>query len=143
MKTLILSLTLSTLVACGSTIPDPTPCPTTDAAPPPPASDAGLDGSDGSAPGLPCPLRVDNIAPSMVFYGQAHNTVVTAKGCGFLGVADVQVNVTSVAFKAIDDYTLVFLASRDPIEGPDLPLGEVDIIRKQPDQVQTFITYTK
>ena len=73
--------------------------------------------------------------------------MIVAKGCGFLTVRDVQVNVHSVPFTAIDDFTLVFPASHEPImlddAGDDLPLGEVDILRIQPDQVQGFITYTR
>ncbi len=100
------------------------------------------DGGRGSA----CVLTVDVLDPSGVFYGQAHNTLVIARGCGFLGVKDVQVNVTSVPFLAVDDKTLVFAGAREPLDTSTMTFpyrAEIDIIRTQLDQVQTFFTYTK
>jgi len=89
-----------------------------------------------------CPLSIESLVPSEVWAGQAHNTLIVAKGCGFEGVRDVQVNVTSVPFEVLNNTTMVFLAALEPLDLDNLPLGEVDIIRVQPDQVQTFITYS-
>lgn len=101
---------------------------------------------DGGAPTVfptlpPCPFKLDHFEPVTVLVGQAQNTLVVAKGCGFLTVHDVQVDVVSVPFRALDDTTLVFAASRNPIEPGPVPLGEVDILRTPPEQVQGFLKY--
>ncbi len=158
MKTIInLALSLA-LTACGgdnsqpSQEPnlEPSPRPVQDASPErraPGASTPPLDGGTGRGDGggEACALSVDSIDPTGVFYGQAHNTIVVARGCGFLGVRDVEVNVGSVPFRAIDDHTLVFLAAAAPLDTSvfEYPMTvQVDILRIQPDQVQTFFTWT-
>lgn len=132
------------LAAC--TVSSPSSSPSS-----PPCPDAGLEldaapAVDASAPDAspaveagPCALRVDSLTPSTV--PAAGGVLVRMRGCGFLGVRDVEVNVTSVDFTIVDDETIVFRAW-----SPDFPLelpysAEVDIIRKQPDQAQTWLTY--
>lgn len=107
-----------------------------------PGQEPALDGGVQILPSVPpCPFKLDHFEPVTVLVGQAQNTLVVAKGCGFLTVRDVQVDVVSVPFRALDDTTLVFAASRNPIEPGPLPLGEVDILRTPPEQVQGFLKY--
>lgn len=115
-----------------------------------PCADAGLE-LDASTPDVsapdaspdveagPCALRVDSLSPSTVRGGE----LVTMRGCGFLGVRDVQVNVYSVPYRIVDDFTIVF-TTWTPEDFVELPYSAaVDVIRIQPDQVQAFLTYTK
>lgn len=138
-----LSLVVASLAACSSPASSPsssssgTPCPDAglelDAAP----VDAGAGDALSDVDAGPCALRVDSLEPSTVRGGE----LVTMRGCGFVGVRDVEINVTSVAFVVVDDSTIVFPAPTldDFVELPfDAP---VDVIRRQPDQVQARLTY--
>lgn len=143
MKVLISALVF--LVGCGGVgrTPDLQPCPVATT----PLEAGAPDAAPEAATLEPCTgLRTDKLAPTTVFYGQAHNTVITAHGC-FKGVQDVEVSVESVAFQVLDDgATLVFLAAPAPLMPGQYPLpygAEVDIIVKPATQIQTFITYTE
>lgn len=111
------------------------------ATPPLPKVDAAV--SDAGTDALPCVFHVDSLEPTTVLAGQAHNTVVLAHGCGFTNVLDVEVSVASVPFRVLNDSTLVFLAAQEPYAVGSFTLpyrAEVDIIKSQPNQVQTWIT---
>lgn len=133
-----LALAACTVTSSPSSPPSSSSCP--DAGPPPveldaaPAADASPD-----VDAEPCALRVDSLVPTVV--PTAGGVLVTMSGCGFLGVRDVEVNVQSVPFSIVDDHTIVFRAWV-PDEGTVFPFSaEIDIIRKQPDQVQTWLVY--
>jgi hypothetical protein len=98
-------------------------------------ADATADAQDG-----PCALRIDALTPTTVPRG-AEGMTILAIGCGFTGVTDVEVNVTSVEFGVIDDRHIVFKSwvPEFPLERPYK--AYVDIIKHQPDQVQTFLIY--
>lgn len=139
----ILSIALiSLLAACGDT-PNTfqTPCSDAGAGP---IQDSSIPPKDPSSPDAmlsePCALRVDSIDPPMIRLSEGGSVLVRVRGCAFVGVQDVQVNVTSVSFIVLDDTTLVFRSS--DVGMPPVPYrAEVDIIKRQPDQTQTFLTY--
>ncbi len=145
--TLLSPLTL--LLACGGSVPATStapaePCSSTD------AGDAG-ESPDVSvrveAAVAVCSggLTVETMDPTAVPYSGAHEALITLRGCGFTGVRDVEVNVYSVPFRVLDDRTLVFLAAREPLDASgEYPLQvQVDVIKNQPEQTQTFLTYTR
>ena len=84
---------------------------------------------------------ITEIAPGVV---GPDGGLVTLKGCNFLPVRDVEVNVYSVPFVVVDDRTIVFRAppaSELGLEEPPAFPVQVDVIAKQPNQSQAGLTY--
>ncbi len=153
----VLFILLLTLSACGGAAHD-APCTAlaSDASTP----DAGEDASDASvvdAAPVPCnshdfTLSVQSVFPDHVILNSSGcSGNVTFKGCGFIGVRDVQVNVQSVPFTVVDDTTIVAaLCSFSRADYPTLSAAaspnvtvvvQADIIKRQPDQVQIALTF--
>lgn len=146
------------LGACQGALAPPPPCgdagptPVQDASPGP-VADAGA--PDVAKPSCEQggPLRIDSISPDRVTLprnGDDSYTIVYMRGCGFDGVKDVEVNVYSVPFRVISNDAIAFtLPSREFNREAfvsdaefNLPYrAQVDVIKIQPDQAQTFITF--
>ncbi len=139
-------LCLALLTACGGsvaaeplddcpTLPDDAGAP--EAAPPvtvPEASTPDIPDAGRVSP-LECPMTVDTLSPQWV--PVPGGGLITATGCGFLGLKEVRVYWVPVPFQVLDDRHLVFYSGQAPA-GATSASAEVWFIRDKRQVMRYF-----